>query len=122
MLAKKLETAPDSAFRQIGDDALVLLRKLEAAYEYDLVSLNGFPHCRDYSNWARNYFGSVLPYPSYPLSTNFTYGSDWGDKFLQSMMRLIVEFEWSLIREIAAKKVRGQSRNSEYFRATCWAS
>src|SRR5580704_5502912 len=91
-LAGKLKAANDTAARQIGEDALALLRRIESAYEYDLISLHGFQHSRDYSNWAREYFGSVLPYPAYPLATSFTYGSEWGDRFLQSMMGLIVEF------------------------------
>lgn len=106
-LATILAAAPRSADRQLATECLALLRKLDAATEYDLLSLGAYDHCRDYSNWARNYFGVVLPCPPYPLALSFGWEDEWGKKFLTLLMPLIVAFEQSLIREIASNHVSG---------------
>jgi hypothetical protein len=89
------------------DELAVRITQLDQFYSDEFLSIGGYDHCRDYGNWARHLFGKVLPYPLYPLSTSLDHTSPLGEKFLNTMIAFIVEYEQALIRRIHSERVPG---------------
>jgi hypothetical protein len=91
----------------LADELAAKITQLEHFYSDELVSIGGYDHCRDYGNWTRQFFGKVLPYPHYFLSTSVDHTSPLGKKFLNAMLTFIVEYEQGLIRQIYSERVPG---------------